>query len=95
MEIKSTSVGHNLKNVYIMTNAAVEWIEELKEELRRVAKWGKISSSRELKLRKEEKYVAQSVDMLIGQKAQVFVGNGVRTRAHPPKQNPLSFFFPF
>jgi hypothetical protein len=79
VEIMATSSGKNLKNVYIMTNAPVEWINQLKKALRRVAKWEKISSSRELKLKKEQKYIAQSVDMMIGQKAQVFIGNGVRT----------------
>jgi hypothetical protein len=79
MDIMTTSSGKNLKNVYIMTNAPVDWIEELKTALRRVGKWENIASSRDLKLTKEQRYVAQSVDMMIGQKAQVFVGNGVRT----------------
>ena len=36
-------------------------------------------TSRDLYLSWEAKPVAQAVDMLIGQRAQVFIGNGVRS----------------
>jgi hypothetical protein len=71
-----------LKKVFIMTNGAVEWVEELKDALMSDAGegegWEAVFSSRDMKLAWEEKYVAQAVDMLVGQRAQVFVGNGVR-----------------
>ena len=75
-EVQKVSEG--LRNVYVMTNAPVSWLEELKVELMKVHKWNQISSSRDLKLSWEQKYVAQTVDMMIGQRAQVFIGNGVR-----------------
>lgn len=37
-----------------------------------------ITTARDLELTLEEKYVAQAVDMYIGQRAEIFVGNGVR-----------------
>ena len=37
-------------------------------------------NSRDLELDSEQQYVAQGVDMLIGQRAQVIIGNGVSSR---------------
>jgi hypothetical protein len=67
-----------LKSIYILTNGDVEWLQRLKEALMQVKKWDAVVSSRDLKLTWEAKPVAQAVDMLIGQRAQVFIGNGVR-----------------
>ncbi|KAI0756207.1 hypothetical protein C8Q80DRAFT_15408 [Daedaleopsis nitida] len=39
--------------------------------------WENIASSRKLSLGWEQQLVAQSVDMLIGQRAQVIIGNGL------------------
>jgi len=75
-EVRSVSEG--LKNVYVMTNAPIPWLKELKVALSKTHKWNRIASSRDLKLNWEQKYVAQTVDMMIGQRAQVFIGNGVR-----------------
>ena len=77
-EIRETPAGNGLKNVYIMTNGKVAWVDELKKELGRLGGWNKIASSRDLHLTWEQQFVAQSVDMLIGQRAQVIIGNGVR-----------------
>ncbi|KAI0654758.1 hypothetical protein C8Q70DRAFT_469595 [Cubamyces menziesii] len=68
--------GPSLEHVYVMTNGAVEWVEELKAALRGMGGWTSVASSRDLVLNWEQKYVAQAVDMLIGQRAQVFIGNG-------------------
>jgi hypothetical protein len=65
-----------LKSIYILTNGDVEWLQRLKEALMQVKKWDAVVSSRDLKLTWEAKPVAQAVDMLIGQRAQVFIGNG-------------------
>ncbi|KAG0696006.1 hypothetical protein DFH29DRAFT_243008 [Suillus ampliporus] len=65
-----------LKRVYIMTNGEAEWLQHLKEALMQVKKWDTIATSRDLKFGWEAKPVAQAVDMLIGQRAQVFIGNG-------------------
>lgn len=71
--------GKELRSVYVMTNGDVEWLEMLREALLRVKRWDGIGSSRDLELSWEAKPVAQAVDMLIGQRAQVFIGNGVRS----------------
>ncbi|KAL0955214.1 hypothetical protein HGRIS_004117 [Hohenbuehelia grisea] len=68
--------GQELTRLHIMTNAKREWIEELKAQLRAAADWDAIVSSRDLVLTKEQKYVAQAVDMYIGERAQEFIGNG-------------------
>lgn len=75
--VRQTPEGKGLKDVYVMTNAKKEWAEELKGALRKMGDWQRVSTSRDLVLTKEEKYVAQAVDMLIGQRAQVLIGNGV------------------
>ena len=63
-----------------MTNASPTWLDTLKVALSEGGggEWRQIASSRDLKLSWEQKYVAQTVDMMIGQRAQVFIGNGVR-----------------
>ena len=67
-----------LERVFVMTNGAAEWVGELKAALAATGHWMHVASSRDLVLNWEQKYVAQAVDMLIRQRAQVFIGNGVR-----------------
>jgi 2-succinyl-5-enolpyruvyl-6-hydroxy-3-cyclohexene-1-carboxylate synthase len=75
-EVQKVSDG--LRNVYVMTNAAVPWLEELKAVLMKVYNWDQVASTEDLELSWEQKHIAQTVDMMIGQRAQVFIGNGVR-----------------
>ncbi|KAF7983707.1 hypothetical protein HWV62_19641 [Athelia sp. TMB] len=66
-----------LTRVYVMTNAPLPWSEALKDALRAMpGGWAAVGSSRDLVLDAEQRYVAQAADMLAGQRAQVFVGNG-------------------
>lgn len=75
---KKTYGGTNeLKRVYIMTNGDKAWLNDLKKALMGIRKWDSVTSSRDLRLGWEAKPVAQAVDMLVGQRAQVFIGNGV------------------
>jgi len=76
-QIRMTEEGKGLKNVFIMTNGSPEWIEELKEALMRDHPWEQIASSLQMRVSWEQKFVAQAVDMMIGQRADVFIGNGV------------------
>ena len=76
-EVTSES-GMRLKNIYIMTNAKREWVGKIKEAFLAAGHWDNIASSRDLELNDEQRYVAQAADMLIGQRADVFIGNGVR-----------------
>jgi hypothetical protein len=83
-QIRMTEVGKGLRNIFIMTNGSPEWIEELREALMKDYPWKQISSSLEMLLTWEQKFAAQAVDMMIGQRADVFIGNGVS------RINPLS-----
>ena len=75
--IRASAAGAGLKSVYIMTNGDRAWLGELHDALRRVHAWEHIATSRDTVLTHEQKYVSQAMDMLVGERAQVFVGNGV------------------
>ncbi|OSC97609.1 hypothetical protein PYCCODRAFT_1376756 [Trametes coccinea BRFM310] len=75
-ELARVDAARGLRDVYVMTNGAVEWVEDLKRALRATGRWRTVASSRDLVLNWEQKYVAQAVDMLIGQRAQMLIGNG-------------------
>ncbi|KAH9936916.1 hypothetical protein B0H21DRAFT_698938 [Amylocystis lapponica] len=77
-EVRATPEGEGLVDVYVMTNGERGWVRELEAALRATRRWRTITSSRDLLLSYEQKFVAQAVDMLIGQRAQVMIGNGVR-----------------
>lgn len=77
--------GEGLKYVYVMTNGGEAWAEELKVALygmRGVGgkgeRWEKVATRRDLVLSWDQTFVSQAVDMVIGQRAQVLIGNGVR-----------------
>ncbi|KAI0042259.1 hypothetical protein FA95DRAFT_1525584 [Auriscalpium vulgare] len=70
------STPGDLDRVYVLTNAPKAWLDGLKAALRRAAPWAEITTARDLVLTHEQKYVAQAVDMLIAQRAEVFIGNG-------------------
>ena len=78
-EIRHTDAGNGLTNAYIMTNGSPSWVAKLKAALRAKHSWANIASSRDLVLTPEQKYVSQALDMLVAQRAQVFIGNGVST----------------
>lgn len=76
-QIRQTEEGKGLKNVFIMTNGSPEWIEELREELMKDHPWKLIASSLQMRASWEQKFVASAVDMMIAQRSDVFIGNGV------------------
>lgn len=72
---------HNLNYLYIMTNAPVSWVEELKSALAEDAekhrqKWKSVRSSKDLELTWAETFVSQGIDMFVAQRAEVIIGNG-------------------
>ena len=75
--IRQTQEGQGLRRVYVMTNGAVEWVEELKASIMQMGGWEDVASSRDLVMTPEQKYIGQAVDMAIAMRAQVFIGNGV------------------
>ena len=82
-QIRMTDAGKGLRNVFIMTNGSPEWVEELEAALMEDHPWEQISSSLEMGVTWEQKFTAQAVDMMIGQRADVFIGNGVSTFTLP------------
>ncbi|KAH9023701.1 hypothetical protein EDB84DRAFT_1508301 [Lactarius hengduanensis] len=73
-----------LSRVYVLTNGRPEWLAELKEALQKDARsegldeWTHIGTSRDLRLTREQQHNAQAMDMAVAQRAEVFLGNGVR-----------------
>ena len=76
-EENPASQDHKLTSLYIMTNADRKWLDNLKDRLFEEG-WLTVISSNELILDAEQTTVAMSVDMDIGRRAAVFIGNGVR-----------------
>lgn len=76
-EERMTPEGAGLTDVFILTNGDREWVRELTEALRATGTWRVIATGRDLYLSKEQRYVSQAVDMLIWQRAEVLIGNGV------------------
>jgi hypothetical protein len=76
-DVRKAPASNGLKDIYVMTNGKPEWVEELKMALREKGGWDKIASSRDMVITKEQKEVSQAVDMMIGERAQVIIGNGV------------------
>jgi hypothetical protein len=66
-----------LTHIYVMTNGPVPWVEELKEALGSAGDWEQVMTSRDLYLTREQKFVAQALDMFVAQRAEVLIGNGV------------------
>ena len=69
--------GEWLTHLYIMTNGEEPWLRDLIQRLHSVGKWERISTGRDLTLTVEQSYVSQIIDMAIGERASVFLGNGV------------------
>lgn len=86
MDIKTErrTRGQTIDRVYIMTNGPSDWLAQLRSALYAAHSWKGVGTSRDLSLSWEQKYVAQALDMFIGQWAHVFVGNGVCLDPLPP-----------
>jgi hypothetical protein len=73
-----------LTRVYLLTNRRPEWLEKLKDTLQEdstrkgLDEWEHIGTGRDLRLTRKQKQNSQAVDMAIVQRAEVFIGNGVR-----------------
>ncbi|KAH9848890.1 hypothetical protein C2E23DRAFT_738450 [Lenzites betulinus] len=74
--VRATPAAQGVNKIYIMTNADTEFLSELTIALKHDAHWDSIATTRDMVLNLEQRYVSQAVDMLVGQRAQVFIGNG-------------------
>ncbi|KAF7298655.1 hypothetical protein MIND_00812700 [Mycena indigotica] len=69
--------GYPLTKVFIMTNAKAPWLTDLVNAIAKIHVWPDgISTSRDLALSWDGRFVSQAVDMLAAQRAEVFIGNG-------------------
>ncbi|KAF8325498.1 hypothetical protein F5887DRAFT_1202144 [Amanita rubescens] len=74
-----------LKRIYIMTNGKTEWVNELILALQTAEKWEAMSSTTgDLSLTWEQKYISQALDMYVAQRAEAFIGNGGATSQIQP-----------
>ncbi|KAI0668470.1 hypothetical protein C8Q78DRAFT_979670 [Trametes maxima] len=78
-KVLKTPAARGVRKLFIMTNADSGWIAEVEKVLLPLTSWEIISSSRDLTISWEQKYVAQCIDSLVAQRAQVFIGNGFST----------------
>lgn len=76
-----TRTQRKLTNLHIMTNAEPAFLSSLLTSLRSSSSlagtWDRVTSGSELELSAEQSYVEQAIDMAIGERAGVFIGNGV------------------
>ena len=70
-----------LRRVYVLTNERSWWLNGLKKALQKDG-WDDLKSSLDNRLDSAQTYVAMAIDMAIAEKAEVFVGNGVRFSRH-------------
>ena len=70
-------IGHALAIAFLLILAVMR-VQELKAALWTVKGIKQITTSRDLVLTWEQKYISQAVDMAIAQRAQMFIGVGVR-----------------
>jgi hypothetical protein len=71
------AVNPGLHTVYVLSNAPRKWVDSLFDRMRLRHTWRLMGQSRDLQLTTEQRYIAQTVDMLIAQRAEVLIGNGV------------------
>ncbi|KAF8645181.1 hypothetical protein AX16_008008 [Volvariella volvacea WC 439] len=70
-----TGTRRYLDVLYLLTNEESDWLDQLKEALRKDG-WHTLRTSRDLVLDQEQTDVNMAVDMDIARQAAVFIGNG-------------------
>ena len=70
------ATSHALDIIFLLTNDATGWVDELKMKLKQSG-WSTIVTTKDLELDQEQKDVGLAVDMEFAIKAAVFIGNGV------------------
>lgn len=78
LKLKEVRKGRpDLQRVFILTNGWESWVESVKTALHADG-WAGVVSSYDMLVDSEQKYVAMAIDMAVAERAEVFVGNGVR-----------------
>lgn len=72
----------DLQRVFVLTNGWSWWVDNLREalveNLKEEERWVDVRSSMDVQLDREQEYVNAAIDMAIAERAEVFIGNGVR-----------------
>ena len=68
----------DLQRVYVLTNGWGWWVDSLRKAVEKEG-WVDLKSSLDLAVDREQKYVEMAIDMAIAERAEVFIGNGVRS----------------
>ena len=72
----------DLQQVFVLTNGWSWWVDNLREalveNLKEEERWVDVRSSMDVQLDREQEYVNAAIDMAIAERAEVFIGNGVR-----------------
>lgn len=80
-EVMSAEESKDVERLFVLTNGERAWVTELKDTLSKMQGIKQVTTSRDLTLTWEQKYIAQAVDMAVAERAQVFIGNGVSALA--------------
>jgi len=75
-EVLTADEAQGVERLFVLTNGEREWVAELKAALGEMEGMKQVTTSRDLVLTWEQKYIAQAVDMAVAERAQMFIGNG-------------------
>ncbi|KAJ7243969.1 hypothetical protein C8J57DRAFT_1083351 [Mycena rebaudengoi] len=98
-KIRATA-DNSTERVCVLTNASREWLEELVRAVKEAHPWA-VSTSRDLALSWEAKFVSGALDMYVASRAEKFIGSGfssltsniVMLRMHNPGLDPQNTHF--
>lgn len=79
--VRESPAAQGINRIYVMSDGDPTFLHELALALHHDAPWDSIATSRDMVLNVEQRFISQAVDMLVGQRAQVFIGNGVSSSA--------------
>ncbi|EIW51761.1 uncharacterized protein TRAVEDRAFT_156917 [Trametes versicolor FP-101664 SS1] len=74
--VRESPAAQGINRIYVMSDGDPTFLHELALALHHDAPWDSIATSRDVILNVEQRFISQAVDMLVGQRAQVFIGNG-------------------
>ncbi|PIL34076.1 hypothetical protein GSI_03787 [Ganoderma sinense ZZ0214-1] len=76
--VRATAAGSGLRRLHVVTDGGPAYAGQLKRALWDAfpGEWDSVSSSEDLVLNWEQRFVSEAVDSLVAQRAQVFIGNG-------------------
>nr|VWP01562.1 MkkA [Ganoderma boninense] len=76
--VRATAASAGVRLLHIMTDGGPAYAGRLKRALWDAfpGEWDSVSSSEDLVLNWEQRFVSEAVDALVAQRAQVFIGNG-------------------